>query len=405
MPKRWLTTKQAADFLGVHPNTVRNWADAGVLTVRRTSGKQRRFDPDELKQHVLAARAGASSETTTLVRRERRRRRHREDYLRALAEAAGIASARAATPSTSSWRVSRPRPSAHRPPISSLPREAGAARVPRGLAGPGAASRRLGDRCALDVDEYSDWAAVAAGSDGEIVDTHDPSLAERERDAYEEWLETSVMSVPMRFRGELIGLLDITTREIGRVFDEDDLSFTQVVATHLATALTNARLLAAERAHTAQMEALLAISAAVNSTVGLPQSLDTMCREMGAGAGGRRRELLHARQPHRRARARGTLGAGPAEDLEADSLGERYALDRLPSWTQAIASGMPVVAEPAAVRVGDDDRDGAEVSWITVPLYDDGQSRRARRRVLARPRPRLFDDMSSSPGPWRARSR
>jgi excisionase family DNA binding protein len=52
--QRWLTTREAAEFLGVHPNTIRNWADGGKLHARRTTGNQRRFDPDELAKHVLA---------------------------------------------------------------------------------------------------------------------------------------------------------------------------------------------------------------------------------------------------------------------------------------------------------------------------------------------------------------
>jgi excisionase family DNA binding protein len=39
----WLSLSEAAELLGVHPSTVRSWADGGKLPVRRTRGGHRRF--------------------------------------------------------------------------------------------------------------------------------------------------------------------------------------------------------------------------------------------------------------------------------------------------------------------------------------------------------------------------
>ena len=39
----WLTLSQAADFLGVHPSTLRRWADHGEIRCIRTPGGHRRF--------------------------------------------------------------------------------------------------------------------------------------------------------------------------------------------------------------------------------------------------------------------------------------------------------------------------------------------------------------------------
>lgn len=41
--KRWLTLHEAAEMLGVHPATLRTWADAGVIPSFRTPGGHRRF--------------------------------------------------------------------------------------------------------------------------------------------------------------------------------------------------------------------------------------------------------------------------------------------------------------------------------------------------------------------------
>ena len=48
----WVSLRQAADMLGVHPATVRNWADKGDLPSRRTPGGHRRFRKSDLLNYA-----------------------------------------------------------------------------------------------------------------------------------------------------------------------------------------------------------------------------------------------------------------------------------------------------------------------------------------------------------------
>ncbi|MBE0688597.1 MAG: helix-turn-helix domain-containing protein [Anaerolineae bacterium] len=48
----WLSLQQAAQLLGVHPATVRIWADEGKIPSRRTPGKHRRFRKSDLMQYA-----------------------------------------------------------------------------------------------------------------------------------------------------------------------------------------------------------------------------------------------------------------------------------------------------------------------------------------------------------------
>jgi excisionase family DNA binding protein len=48
----WVSLRRAAEILGVHPATVRNWADEGKLHSRRTPGKHRRFLVSELQKQL-----------------------------------------------------------------------------------------------------------------------------------------------------------------------------------------------------------------------------------------------------------------------------------------------------------------------------------------------------------------
>lgn len=48
MNGEWLSLSEVADFLGVHPSTVRNWANKGQIPVHRTRGGHRRFKKSEV---------------------------------------------------------------------------------------------------------------------------------------------------------------------------------------------------------------------------------------------------------------------------------------------------------------------------------------------------------------------
>jgi excisionase family DNA binding protein len=51
----WVSLRRAAEILGVHPATVRNWADEGKIASRRTAGQHRRFSRQDLERHAQVA--------------------------------------------------------------------------------------------------------------------------------------------------------------------------------------------------------------------------------------------------------------------------------------------------------------------------------------------------------------
>ena len=53
---RYLSMRDAARALGVHPNTVRNWANAGIIRVVRLPGSGYRRVPVTEVQRLLASR-------------------------------------------------------------------------------------------------------------------------------------------------------------------------------------------------------------------------------------------------------------------------------------------------------------------------------------------------------------
>lgn len=80
---RWLTLSEAAELLGVHPSTVRRWADNGDLRCMRTPGGHRRFLEEDLRQFLCLRQEGAivapSQALADTLIRQARHEMERED--------------------------------------------------------------------------------------------------------------------------------------------------------------------------------------------------------------------------------------------------------------------------------------------------------------------------------------
>src|ERR1700730_9948120 len=50
--EEWLSLREAAELLGMHPATVRLWADRNEIPARRTSGGHRRFRRTDIEAHL-----------------------------------------------------------------------------------------------------------------------------------------------------------------------------------------------------------------------------------------------------------------------------------------------------------------------------------------------------------------
>ena len=83
----WLSIRQASRLLGVHINTIRDWADGGVLPSYRTPGGHRRFSRADLEKFLVQQRKSsktqidATQQTLTRMRQELASHPH-SDWLR-----------------------------------------------------------------------------------------------------------------------------------------------------------------------------------------------------------------------------------------------------------------------------------------------------------------------------------
>ncbi len=59
MSSEWISLKDAAVIIGVHPSTVRLWSDKGILPVQRTAGGHRRYRRADVELWAEHARRGS----------------------------------------------------------------------------------------------------------------------------------------------------------------------------------------------------------------------------------------------------------------------------------------------------------------------------------------------------------
>jgi transcriptional regulator with GAF, ATPase, and Fis domain len=103
-------------------------------------------------------------------------------------------------------------------------------------------SRRLERETAEDAEAFSRHIVVEAGA-GKSVLAIDAQTDERFRDLRSVSLHgiRSLMCVPLRSRGRIVGTVYLDSRRLGRLFTRENLRFLEAFADHAALALENAR--------------------------------------------------------------------------------------------------------------------------------------------------------------------
>lgn len=56
--RKRINVTEAARRLGIHPHTLRSWADKGLIPVERTLTGYRRFDPQDIDQLIEDMQTG-----------------------------------------------------------------------------------------------------------------------------------------------------------------------------------------------------------------------------------------------------------------------------------------------------------------------------------------------------------
>jgi len=73
IPERMLTAAEVGALFGVAPRTITKWARLGKFPALVTLGGHRRFDPDEVRGYLDAARTGPAANSAGQPRRKPRK--------------------------------------------------------------------------------------------------------------------------------------------------------------------------------------------------------------------------------------------------------------------------------------------------------------------------------------------
>lgn len=67
MSDDWLGLTETAEILGIHPNTLRSWADLGQLPVHRTEGGHRRFRKEDIEIWLQSQHSNGAKDANLVI--------------------------------------------------------------------------------------------------------------------------------------------------------------------------------------------------------------------------------------------------------------------------------------------------------------------------------------------------
>jgi excisionase family DNA binding protein len=232
----FLSVQHAARRLGVSPVTIRRWTATGFLPCTRTAGGHRRIAVDDIEE--LARAIGGSSQLAA--------RRARERELDTLVETS-IAVASEVDLQPLLAEIARRVTHLLDCDFCAVSTYDSEARLVRTLAEYDATGTRLPDTEAYDVRQYPLTRKVLTEHTVEVVNVDDPHADAAEVATLRAGGDSSLLMVPLVFRGEAIGLLEASDARRARSYSRQELRLCQAVAGQAAVALHNTSLRAASR--------------------------------------------------------------------------------------------------------------------------------------------------------------
>ena len=121
------------------------------------------------------------------------------------------------------------------------------------------------------------------GLDKKIKPEKVKSLAQTGRLSLEK--ETTELTVPIKFRGQTVGILDVKSKKGSRQWTQDEITLLESAAERAAFALDNARLVETAQRRAARERAIGEISAKIGSVSELDAIMQTAVEELGRKIG------------------------------------------------------------------------------------------------------------------------
>ena len=223
------------------------------------------------------------------------------------------------------------------------------------------------------LDEWPPYKKIPAG--GGIVEERidDPELDQTSRDTMMEWGESTVLTVPLRFRDEIIGCLSLIEKGAVRTFTDAEREALSGLAVPAAIAVHNARVYRRQEQRACHLSSLAGASRAITSSLVLEDVLKVVTERAAKALGSPECMIYEYDAEQDAIVSRAIYEACGLEDPDYDPLGTVYPLDEYPS-DRAILMGREIVEERISdSEIFEDSRDTMkqfdEKSCLTAPLY------------------------------------
>jgi HD-GYP domain-containing protein (c-di-GMP phosphodiesterase class II) len=233
----------------------------------------------------------------------------------------------------------------------------------------------LGVVCGLA--EYPGERAILDG-DGIVLEyLSDPSVPADRREAMQTWSEKTVMSVPLRYQDERLGILRLYQFEREREFSAQELQLAAGLGELAGAAIHNAQSFRREQARSLELETLLEASKAMASSMVLDEVLQQLS-ERATVALDASQCLIYEHDAERDTSTLRASFAAPGIDVSGDEpCGTEFPLDDYPTDREIMARGLPVedhVQDPdLAEDVRESMLDFGYGTCLTVPFVFRGE--------------------------------
>ena len=228
------------------------------------------------------------------------------------------------------------------------------------------------------LDDYPDERPILSSDDIVIEQFSDPTLPAGRRRSLETWSETTVVSVPLRFQDERLGILRLYEYEQEREFSPLELQLAAGLGELAGAAIHNAQSFRREQTRGLELETLLEASKAMASSMKLEDVLGELARRTAVALGSRQC-LIYEYDPHKDVTIlRSTFAAGEADPEDESRVGTEYSLDDHPSDREFLERGEVVEEYLSDPDLGADVRASMELfgekACLTVPLVFRGHA-------------------------------
>jgi len=234
----------------------------------------------------------------------------------------------------------------------------------------------LGVVCGLA--EYPGERAILDG-DGIVLEyLSDPSVPADRREAMQTWSEKTVMSVPLRYQDERLGILRLYQFEREREFSAQELQLAAGLGELAGAAIHNAQSFRREQARSLELETLLEASKAMASSMELADVLGQLARRAAVALGVPSCLIYEYDDARGLTILRSAFRAAGVDPDDENRIGAEYALDDYPSDREVLQRCETVVECISDPDLSADVRASMETfgekACLTVPLVFRGRS-------------------------------